>query len=142
MTETAAICRCFSFNIDYGSFQIYSVHMETKIFSIGVVSLLVGAGIGYALAKDAAPVPVSHTMDSAMTGMTAGLEGKHGADFDHAFIDEMIVHHEGAVAMAEAALEHAEREEVKALAREIIEAQTREITMMRSWVEEWFGHSH
>lgn len=116
--------------------------METKLFITGFVTLLIGAGIGYSLARDAAPGPVSHTMDSAMTGMTAGLEGKHGADFDHAFIDEMIVHHEGAVAMAETALEHADREEVKALAREIIEAQTREIGMMRGWVEEWFGHAH
>lgn len=44
--------------------------------------------------------------------------------------------------MAEAALEHAERGEVKALARGIIEAQTREIALMRGWVEEWFAHSH
>lgn len=116
--------------------------METKLFVAGLITLLIGGGIGYALAQDAAPESAGHTMDSAMTGMTAGLEGKHGADFDHAFIDEMIVHHEGAVAMAEAALEHAEREEVKTLAREIIEAQTREIGMMRGWVEEWFDHAH
>jgi uncharacterized protein (DUF305 family) len=118
--------------------------METKLFITGFVALLIGVGIGYALAKDAAPAP-AHTMDGAMTGMTgmtAGLEGKRGADFDHAFIDEMIVHHEGAVAMAEAALEYAEREEVKNLAREIIEAQTREIGMMRGWMEEWFGAGH
>jgi uncharacterized protein (DUF305 family) len=114
--------------------------METKLFITGFVALLIGAGIGYVLAKDAAPV--THTMDSAMTSMTVGLEGKRGADFDHAFVDEMIVHHEGAVAMAEAALERAERQEVKNLAREIIEAQTREIGMMRGWLEEWFGAGH
>lgn len=116
--------------------------METKLFITGFVTLLIGVGVGYALAKDSVPEPAAHTMDSAMTGMTAGLEGKHGADFDHAFIDEMIVHHEGAVVMAEAALERADREEVKALAREIINAQTREIAMMRGWVEEWFEHAH
>lgn len=116
--------------------------METKLFITGFITLLIGVGIGYALAKDAAPAPAAHTMDSAMSGMTSALEGKRGADFDHAFIDEMIVHHEGAVAMAEAALERAEREEVKALAREIIAAQTREISLMRGWMEEWFGTGH
>lgn len=116
--------------------------METKLFITGFVTLLIGVGVGYALAKDSAPEPAAHTMDSAMMSMTAGLAGKSGEDFDHAFIDEMIVHHEGAVVMAEAALEHAEREEVKALAREIIDAQTREIVMMRGWIEEWFDHAH
>lgn len=116
--------------------------METRLFITGLVALLIGGGSGYALANDDAPAPTAHMMDNAMESMTAGLEGKHGGEFDHAFIDEMIVHHEGAVAMAEAALEHAERGEVKALARGIIEAQTREIALMRGWVEEWFAHSH
>ena len=51
-------------------------------------------------------------------------------DVDAAFAAMMIPHHEGAVAMAEAAQERAQHEEVKELAAAIIEAQQREIEIM------------
>lgn len=54
----------------------------------------------------------------------------NAADPDAQFAAMMIDHHEGAVAMAKLALERAEREEIKELARAIIEAQEREIEVM------------
>lgn len=47
------------------------------------------------------------------------------------FAQMMIPHHEGAVAMAEAARERAEHDEIKELAEAIIAAQEREIEIMR-----------
>jgi uncharacterized protein (DUF305 family) len=41
--------------------------------------------------------------------------------------------------MAREALEMAEREEIKTLARAIITAQEAEIAQMRQWRFEWFG---
>ena len=58
---------------------------------------------------------------------------------DQHFIEEMIPHHEGAIEMAKVALEKSERPEVLSLANGIIEAQTREISDMRSWYRDWFG---
>ena len=52
------------------------------------------------------------------------------ADVDATFAQMMIAHHEGAVAMAEAAKERAEHEELKELADAIIAAQEREIAIM------------
>jgi uncharacterized protein (DUF305 family) len=52
-------------------------------------------------------------------------------DVDETFAAMMISHHEGAVAMAEAALGRAQHEELRQLAREIIEAQKRELEIMR-----------
>jgi hypothetical protein len=52
-------------------------------------------------------------MGAMMKGMMAGLDGKTGDAFDKAFIDEMIMHHEGAVDMAEAALQDAKHQEIK-----------------------------
>lgn len=82
-------------------------------------------------------------MESAMHEMTGDLEGKTGEEFDEAFLDGMIVHHEGAVAMARLALLHAAHEEVKTMAKAIIAAQEAEIAQMKAWREAWFaGEAH
>jgi uncharacterized protein (DUF305 family) len=51
-------------------------------------------------------------------------------DVDMTFAEMMIAHHEGAIAMAEAAQERGQHKEVKELAAAIIEAQEREIGIM------------
>jgi uncharacterized protein (DUF305 family) len=51
-------------------------------------------------------------------------------DVDAKFAEMMIPHHEGAIAMAEAAKERGQHEEVKNLAEAIIKAQEREIGIM------------
>lgn len=83
-----------------------------------------------------------HTMDmsSMMADMNANLAGKQGDEFDKAFINEMIVHHEGAVDMAELALTNAKHPEIKTLANAIISAQTTEISQMKGWLEDWYGN--
>ena len=52
-------------------------------------------------------------------------------DVDAKFAEMMIAHHEGAIAMAEKAEERAQHEEVRNLAQAIVEAQQREIKIMR-----------
>lgn len=79
-------------------------------------------------------------MGDAMDSMMAGLSGKTGDAFDKAFIDEMIMHHEGAVAMAQSALKNAGHQEIKDMANVIISAQTSEINQMKSWRSSWFGN--
>jgi uncharacterized protein (DUF305 family) len=51
-------------------------------------------------------------------------------DVDAAFAEMMIPHHQGAIAMADAAKERGEHDEIRELADEIIAAQTREIGIM------------
>jgi uncharacterized protein (DUF305 family) len=59
--------------------------------------------------------------------------------FDQRFIEAMISHHQGAIHMAEMALEQAEREEIRTLAEAIIAAQQVEIEQMQNWLDEWYG---
>ena len=63
--------------------------------------------------------------------MMAQLDGLSGADFDRAFLEGMIAHHEGAVEMAEAQLQGGENAEALALAEKIIADQEAEIAEMR-----------
>lgn len=82
---------------------------------------------------------MTHDMDmsSTMNGMVSGLSGKTGEEFDRAFLAEMIVHHEGAVSMAEQALTNASHAELKQMAQDIITPQTSEIAQMKQWQKEW-----
>lgn len=77
-------------------------------------------------------------MEGMMHDMNASLEGKTGDAFDREFLDQMIVHHEGAVAMARKVQAVSKRPELLKLADDIIKAQTGEIEMMQGWREAWF----
>ena len=60
------------------------------------------------------------------------------APYDAQFIDGMTIHHKGAVAMAEQALEASQRPEIKELAQTIIATQNPEIEQMAAWRQEWY----
>ena len=58
---------------------------------------------------------------------------------DGMFIEQMIPHHDDAIAMAELALERSERPEIRQLAADIRSSQTAENAQMREWYSEWYG---
>lgn len=63
---------------------------------------------------------------------SATSSSKAGNGVDLAFVEEMIPHHNSAVAMATIAKERGEHDEIKTLADEIIESQTAEVTQMET----------
>ena len=73
-----------------------------------------------------------------MEGDAAVLETVSAAEFDREFIEQMIPHHEMAIMMAQMLAAATERTEMKQLADNIITSQSREITMMRSWLAAWY----
>jgi uncharacterized protein (DUF305 family) len=81
---------------------------------------------------------VAPTAEGGMAGMDHGVVSAEGQPYDAAFIDSMIVHHEGAIIMASQALEQAERPEITELANAIISAQEAEIAQMKEWRTTWF----
>jgi uncharacterized protein (DUF305 family) len=78
----------------------------------------------------------SMTMD-----MTADIEKLKTTSepFDLVFIDLMIDHHQMAVDAGKMAEQQATREEVRDLARMIVENQQKEIEQMEAWRLEWYG---
>lgn len=59
-------------------------------------------------------------------------------DFDLVFIDMMVVHHEGALAMARVAAERGEHQEVRDLAAAILAGQQAEVDQLRAWRDAWY----
>ena len=73
-----------------------------------------------------------------MGGQTSDIESlKNAANFDEAFLQEMIPHHQMAVMMAQMLLSGSNRPEMEQLGQDIITAQESEIEQMRSWLAEW-----
>ncbi|WP_448258371.1 DUF305 domain-containing protein [Microbacterium aurum] len=65
-------------------------------------------------------------------GDMAALEAADGAEAARLFLEQMIVHHEGAIEMAQTELDAGANEEVIALAQTILEAQAAEIATMQN----------
>lgn len=82
-------------------------------------------------------MPMPKAMQDSM--MMTGDLGEADDEFDLRFINAMIPHHEGAVAMAQEALEKSNRPEVKELAQAIIDAQQPEIDQMTQWRQAWYN---
>ncbi len=76
-----------------------------------------------------------------MAAMSREMVMEDGEYSDRAFIDSMVPHHQGAVDMAEVALENAQHEEIRNLAEDIVGAQEAEIEELRGIKREEFGTS-
>jgi len=79
-----------------------------------------------------------HGAGMSMSQMSSTLAALKGEDFDRMFIALMIDHHQGAIDMGELVLTNSERSELKDLANDIISAQSKEIEMMKGWLESWY----
>lgn len=110
--------------------------MNNKIaFGIG------GVVVGLVLASVFGGSMFSGYRNSGMMGNNTQNTGNNQimGNLDKHFIEQMIPHHDGAVAMAKLALEKSKRSEIKTLATAIIAGQTKEIEDMTGWYKNWFG---
>ncbi len=133
---------------------------KTKNLIISLACLIMGVLIGYSYSRVSTTHDTKHTenhqmvhndhtlngnvtaekksMAQMMHDMNQELIGKSGDAFDQAFLNEMIIHHQGAVEMAKLVLNNSKRPELLRLASEIIETQTTEINQMEIWHNNWF----
>lgn len=84
------------------------------------------------------PLAMDESMDhsSMMSGMLsledlASLSQTRGTDFDRAWVEAMIAHHEGAIDMAEDVLDSGVNGDIRALAEAIMSGQQAEIDEMK-----------
>lgn len=76
-----------------------------------------------------------------MMGDPAGLSPDEA---DRTFLEGMIVHHQGAIDMAQSYLDadYEQQGEVTQLAEAITNAQEGEITQMQGWLDAWYGDTN
>ena len=129
--------------------------MKKEAILYGVIGLLVGVIAAWAIATVSVNnnyTGMMHMMgmhtrtdnrgmvdndDMTMGEMSAGLLGKTGDAFDEAFLSGMIVHHQGAIDMAKLVQANAKHDELKAMANDILSAQSKEIDQMQTWQTDW-----
>jgi uncharacterized protein (DUF305 family) len=96
-----------------------------------VAMVLIGCGSS---SSNTATIAPTATAGHDMTAMAM----TNDAPYDALFIDSMIVHHQGAIAMSQEALEMAEHVEIKMFAQNVIMVQDGEITQMQVWRHDWY----
>lgn len=127
--------------------------MKKEAIVAAVIGLLVGilaTGFGAAIAVSSNHTGMMSMHDNhngsngpddhsgmSMNNMTKELSKLTGDDFDQAYLEMMIAHHEGAIDMAELAATNAKHEEIKTLSTQIIDAQAKEISNMQQWQKDW-----
>jgi uncharacterized protein (DUF305 family) len=75
------------------------------------------------------------------TPMMRDLTKLKGNDLDRAFLEDMRMHHMGAIMMSNQLLNHGlgKHNEVKTLATNISTSQRQEIVQMQAWLRDWYG---
>jgi uncharacterized protein (DUF305 family) len=71
--------------------------------------------------------------------MSGGMIADSNAPFDQRFLDQMLMHHQGAVMSTQMMIADSARPELRDLAQRIITGQQREIDQMRQWRQSWYG---
>jgi uncharacterized protein (DUF305 family) len=109
--------------------------MKKEPILYGVIGLL----IGIILTGFVAGYSVNHGYNGMMQMMGVNNHHMNSSNVDKQFIEQMIPHHESAIAMAKLALQKTKHDEVKTLANNIITSQTAEINTMKQWYKDWYG---
>ncbi len=89
-----------------------------------------------ALQLGTAPTGASPSTDAyraAMNTMSHGMAIPYTGDADKDFVDGMIPHYRGAVAMAQVGLKYGKDPQMRKLAQNIIASQNKEIASMKAW---------
>ena len=108
-------------------------NLNNKI-GLGIGGIVIGVIVGVLISPMIRGNSATLNNNQNLTSRTESV-----SSLDQHFIEQMMPHHEGAIAMANLALEKAMRPEIKELAKTIVRAQESENQQMKSWYKDWFG---
>jgi uncharacterized protein (DUF305 family) len=124
-----------------GRADLLGIEMKTLTALAAVVALVAGAAVaqhaghgahGAAGARDSA---ATAAFKAANARMHKDMDIRYSGDADVDFVRGMIPHHQGAVEMAKIVLQHGKDPVIRKLSQEIVDAQEKEMTLMRGWLK-------
>jgi uncharacterized protein (DUF305 family) len=95
-----------------------------------------GPGTGQGMQGDQGMSGMHQGMGMEMMGMLTGLQGPR---LEATFMSLMIPHHEGAISMARLAVDRAVHDELRDMAKQIVEDQSIEVRQFNEWLAAWYG---
>ena len=124
--------------------------MNSRIRTTAVAAVLAagltGGGIAWAANAQSSTDGGEHSdsMGGGMSMMGGGSGGGMGEfsddkPFDLQFIDQMTMHHQGALMSTRGMIADSDRPELRELATAIETSQTAQIEQMQTWRTEWYG---
>lgn len=127
--------------------QTSASHSELKTLASNIISSqsseikdMTSWQAKYGYAASSGEMMMDHSsmgMAYEMGNMTEELKSLSGNAFDLKFLELMIGHHQSAIDMAQPGIKNAKHQEVKDLARAIVDAQSKEIAQMKQWQKDW-----
>lgn len=113
-----------------------------------VASLTTALAVAVVVDDDGAPgwMPGDRAAAGRMmpgAGMRGGMRGMHGGMHgmdvasEHAYLAEMVAHHEEAITAAQE-LARSERSELRDFGEAIVESQSAQVELMEQWLDEWY----
>ncbi|MCL6553246.1 MAG: DUF305 domain-containing protein [Firmicutes bacterium] len=76
---------------------------------------------------------------NAVTDPVKKVRSLQGAALEKTYLPLMAAHLEQSVALATLAARKASRPEVRAMAQQIVQTESREAAMLRDWLRQWYG---
>lgn len=113
--------------------RLPALALTLLLSAVSVPALASGEHAGHGAA---APVTSENAYAEVMTKMHQAMPMESSGNADVDFIKGMIPHHQGAIDMAEIALQKSTDPFVRKLAEDIIAAQKSEIAAMQNWLTE------
>lgn len=119
-------------------------HRTTAVLVAGVVAVGV---LGGGAATYAATSATESYPDAAATSETGGtMDGRSSgmgsftddAPFDAQFLDQMLVHHQGAIMSTQMMIADSDRPELRSLAQDIVTNQRAQREQMSTWRQRWY----
>lgn len=110
---------------------------RTRVLTLGLLLVAVGVAGLIVTALVTSMMPLGGGCPGGVCAQSPDRSGT--AATDAMFVEQMVPHHEDAIAMAELALERSERPEIRELAQGIVRTQRAENDLMLGWYRDWFG---
>jgi len=98
--------------------------------SLVIIAFIIGIGAGYLIAPE-------YSMAAYESGQMTDL-GKADKYIDLRYINAMIVHHRGAMLLAQEVKEKTKRPEVKKLSEDILTSEPKAIAELYQWKKDWY----